>query len=395
MTLWLLGLNHQTAPVDLRERVAFAGDALGRALASLRKLPEVHEAALLSTCNRTEIYAVAADGQALAAWLDEQAEGLGAYLYQHRDADAVRHLFRVATGLDSMVLGEPQILGQVKEAWALAREHGALGGRLDRLFQQTFAVAKRARTDTRIGANPVSVASTAVRLAQDSFAHLPDSTVLLVGAGETIELAARHLAKGGVRRLLVANRTLAHAQDLATRHGGYALPLTELDRHLAEADVVFSATASREPVLRQAQVEAALNERTGQSQPELLVVVDAVDELLGSHPQVAGTLQRIADEGRDKRVRLLMSSTEPTSTFAVGARVGRPVEATSDVVIALRTATAQTSMDALGGPQAWQLPMSPPGLGYVRPRDGAITGPVRLFTAADVAPALSSRLMTI
>ncbi len=144
-----------------------------------------------------------------------------------------------------------------------------------------------------------------------------------------------------------------------------------------------------------AQVEAALNERIGQSQPELLVVVDAVDELLGSHPQVAGTLQRIADEGRDKRVRLLMSSTEQTSTFAVGARVGRPVEATSDVVIALRTATAQTSMDALGGPQAWQLPMSPPGLGYVRPRDGAITGPVRLFTAADVAPALSSRLMTI
>ena len=144
-----------------------------------------------------------------------------------------------------------------------------------------------------------------------------------------------------------------------------------------------------------AQVEAALNERTGQSQPELLVVVDAVDELLGSHPQVAGTLQRIADEGRDKRVRLLMSSTQHTSTFAVGARVGRPVEATSDVVIALRTATAQTSMDALGGPQAWQLPLSPPGLGYVRTPDGASTEPVRLFTAADVAPALSSRLMTI
>ena len=143
------------------------------------------------------------------------------------------------------------------------------------------------------------------------------------------------------------------------------------------------------------QVETALDQRAGQPQPDLLVVVDAVDELLGSHPQVAGTLQRIADEGRDKRVRLLMSSTEQTSTFAVGARVGRPVEATSDVVIALRTATAQTSMDALGGPQAWQLPMSPLGLGYVRPPDGAITGPVRLFTAADVAPALSSRLMTI
>ncbi|KAF1686419.1 glutamyl-tRNA reductase [Pseudoxanthomonas broegbernensis] len=261
MTLWLLGLNHQTAPVDLRERVAFAGDALARALASLQGLPDVAEAALLSTCNRTEIYAVAENGDALAQWLDAHAPGLDGYLYRHHDADAVRHLFRVATGLDSMVLGEPQILGQVKDAWALARQHGALGNRLDRLFQQTFAVAKRARTDTRIGVNPVSVASTAVRLAQDSFAHLPGSTVLLVGAGETIELAARHLARGGVGRLLVANRTLAHAQDLAGRHGGYALPLSELDRHLAEADVVFAATASREPVLRQAQVEAALAAR--------------------------------------------------------------------------------------------------------------------------------------
>ena len=261
MTLWLLGLNHQTAPVDLRERVAFAGDSAGRALASLRALPDVSEAALLSTCNRTEIYAVARDGDALAGWMDGHAQGLAPYLYRHHDADAVRHLFRVATGLDSMVLGEPQILGQVKDAWAQAREHGALGNRLDRLFQQTFAVAKRARTDTRIGVNPVSVASTAVRLAQNSFASLPDSTVLLIGAGETIELAARHLAKGGVRRLLVANRTLAHAQDLASRHGGYALPLEELDRHLAEADVVFSATASREPVLRLAQVEAALAAR--------------------------------------------------------------------------------------------------------------------------------------
>ncbi|KAF1688352.1 glutamyl-tRNA reductase [Pseudoxanthomonas taiwanensis] len=257
MTLWLLGLNHQTAPVDLRERVAFSGDSLAAALAALRSLPGVAEAALLSTCNRTEIYAIANDAQPLADWLEGHAPGLGAYLYRHRDADAVRHLFRVATGLDSMVLGEPQILGQVKEAWARARGHGALGPRLDRLFQQTFAVAKRARTDTRVGANPVSVASAAVRLAQDTFARLPDSTVLLVGAGETIELAARHLVKGGVGRLLVANRTLAHAQDLAARHGGYALPLTDLDRHLAEADVVFSATASRDPVLRQAQVEAA------------------------------------------------------------------------------------------------------------------------------------------
>ncbi|MDR2872428.1 MAG: glutamyl-tRNA reductase [Xanthomonadaceae bacterium] len=261
MMLWVLGLNHQTAPVDLRERAAFTPDTLPAALASLRALPQVSETVLLSTCNRTELYAVAEDGHVLADWLENQAHGLRNYLYQHHGADAVRHLFRVATGLDSMVLGEPQILGQVKEAWSVARQHGVLGRRLDRLFQQTFAVAKRTRTDTRVGANPVSVASTAVRLAQDSFARLNDSTILLIGAGETIELAARHLHKNQVQRLLIANRTLSHAQELASLYGGYALPLTELDRHLAEADIVFSATASREPVLHHDQVASALRVR--------------------------------------------------------------------------------------------------------------------------------------
>ena len=265
MSLHVLGINHQTAPVALREKVAFAPDALAAALASLHALPQVHEAVLLSTCNRTELYAhTDDDGRALADWLathPDTGHDLHTYLYRHRDGEAVRHLFRVATGLDSLVLGEPQILGQVKQAWAASREAGALGGQLDRLFQQAFATAKRARTDTRIGANPVSVASTAVRLAQDSFARLSESTVLLIGAGETIELAARHLVEAKAQRLLVANRTLAHAQDLASRHGGVALPLGELDKHLAEADIVISATASREPVLHRAQVEAAMRQR--------------------------------------------------------------------------------------------------------------------------------------
>ena len=267
MTLLAIGINHQTAPVELRERVAFADHSLPAALAALRDLGPVHEVVLLSTCNRTELYAVADDdGHALDAWLanhpgDEGGRDLGDYLYRHVDTDAVRHLFRVATGLDSLVLGEPQILGQVKQAWAAARGAGTLGGQLDRLFQQAFVAAKRARTDTRIGANPVSVASTAVRLAQASFARLEDAVVLLVGAGETIELVARHLSQSRVKRLLVANRTVAHAQDIATRHGGVALPLEELQRHLAEADIVFSATASREPVITRGQVEAALARR--------------------------------------------------------------------------------------------------------------------------------------
>ncbi|PPU92101.1 glutamyl-tRNA reductase [Xanthomonas albilineans] len=306
MTLWVLGLNHQTAPVDLRERVAFAGDALPHALQSLRALPEVTEAALLSTCNRTELYAITDDAQQLADWLNSHAADLHSHLYQHQDADAVRHLFRVATGLDSMVLGEPQILGQVKDAWALAREHGAMGNRLDRLFQQTFAVAKRARTDTRVGANPVSVASTAVRLAQDAFARLNESTVLLVGAGETIELTAKHLSEGRVQRLLIANRTLAHAQELASRHGGVALPLSELERHLHEADVVFSATAAPAPVITRVQVEQALRAR--KHKPMLLFdlavprdIATDVAELADAYLYTVDDLERAVEDNRRGR----------------------------------------------------------------------------------------------
>lgn len=306
MTLWVLGLNHQTAPVELRERAAFGGDALSRAMASLRQSPQLAEAVLLSTCNRTELYAVAEDSQHLSRWLESHAGDLQGYLYEHRDDDAVRHLFRVATGLDSMVLGEPQILGQVKDAWSLAHDSGAIGNHLDRLFQQTFSVAKRARTDTRVGANPISVASTAVRLAQDSFARLDDSTVLLVGAGETIELAARHLGEARVKRLLIANRTLAHAQELASRHGGVALPLTELERHLAEADVVFSATAAREPVILQRQVAAALRAR--RHKPMLLFdlavprdIEAGVGELADAYLYTVDDMERAVEENRRSR----------------------------------------------------------------------------------------------
>lgn len=326
--LVVLGLNHQTAPIALRERVAFAGPATAAALAALRALPAVREVALLSTCNRTELYAVAEDdGGVLADWLASHAEGgdLHAYLYRHGGPDAVRHLFRVATGLDSLVLGEPQILGQVKDAWATARAAGSLGPRLDRLFQHAFSTAKRARSDTRIGASPVSVASTAVRLAQESFARLEDSTVMLIGAGETIELAARHLVQAKAQRLLVANRTLAHAQDLATRHGGYALPLADLGRHLAEADVVFSATASREPVLLKAQVAAALEAR--RHRPMLLLdlavprdIAPDVAELRDVFLYTVDDLER-AIEGNRQRRREAADEAEAIVELQVGRYV--------------------------------------------------------------------------
>ncbi len=308
-----LGINHQTAPVALRERVAFADDALPATLAALRALPGVEEVALLSTCNRTEVYALTGgDGDMLADWLAAHPQdgraplALHDYLYRHRDDDAVRHLFRVATGLDSQVLGEPQILGQVKQAWAAARTAGTLGNRLDRMFQHAFVTAKRARTDTRIGANPVSIASAAVRMAEETFARPADSTILLIGAGETIELTALHLVQAKAKRLLFANRTLAHAQELASRHGGVALPLGELDRHLFEADIVFSATASREPILRRDEVKAALRKR--RHRPMLLLDLAVPRDIAADVAEVEDVflytvddLERVIEDNRRSR----------------------------------------------------------------------------------------------
>ena len=264
MALIALGLNHLCAPVALRERAAFTPDATAGALSELIAQPGVREAAILSTCNRTELYCnVDAGAEASPfTWLHRHRQLHGAnieeFLYRHHDSDAVRHLFRVATGLESMILGEPQILGQVKDAYALARGANTIDTPLERLFQNTFAVAKRVRSDTRIGASTVSVAFTAVRLAERVFTQLADACILLIGAGETIELTARHLTDANVRRLIVANRTLDNAQALAGRFGGYAIALGDLEKHLAEADIVISSTASRDPILTRRMVSDAL-----------------------------------------------------------------------------------------------------------------------------------------
>lgn len=267
MTLIALGLNHLTAPVNLREQVAFDAEATAAALQALAREPGVEEAMILSTCNRTELYvSVSAGAEGVPqAWLSRHhqltAGKLDEFLYRHDEDAAVRHMFRVATGLDSMVLGEPQILGQVKDAYQQARDAQALRAPMERLLQHTFAVAKRVRTDTRIGAHTVSVAFTAVRLAEQVFADLRQACVLLIGAGDTIELAARHLVDKQVRRLIVANRTLENAQELASRHGGYAISLADLPQHLADADIVISSTAARQPVVTHAMVEKAIATR--------------------------------------------------------------------------------------------------------------------------------------
>jgi len=266
MPLQILGLNHNTAPVEIREQVVFSGNDIARALGSTIELPGVDEAVLLSTCNRTEFYVITdGDGRDhLREWLHSDRNldpSFGETLFTLDDDAAIRHIFRVACGLDSMVLGEPQILGQLKDAFRYAQDAGTLGRQLGRLMQHTFAVAKKIRTDTEIGASPVSVASAAVNLANQFFAGFTKHTALLVGAGVTVELLAKHLSSRNIGRLFVANRNIDRAQDLAGRFGGFALPLSEIEGTLPEADILICSTASPNPVIRLDHMKAAIKAR--------------------------------------------------------------------------------------------------------------------------------------
>jgi glutamyl-tRNA reductase len=265
MILNVLGLNHKTAPVALREKVAFGEDRLAAALRTLRQLEGVAEAVILSTCNRTELYwsGSASPGE-LSQWLEHHHGNnldLAQSLYVLQDRLAVEHAFNVASGLDSMVLGEAQILGQLKDAYRIAQEAGSTGPWLNKLFQAAFSAAKRVRSETQIGANAVSLASAAVSLARRMYADLSAKTALMIGAGEMIELAARHFASAGVKRMVIANRTLSRAQRLAAEIKAYAVDLSALDKELAEADIVVSCTASPTPLITKSAAEAAVRAR--------------------------------------------------------------------------------------------------------------------------------------
>jgi glutamyl-tRNA reductase len=267
LTLLAFGLNHTTAPIEVRERVVFSPDMLPEALGALLREGAAAEAAILSTCNRTEIYCAVdlPDSDRPVHWFTDfcgrYTRDLNTHLYVHPDASAVKHVLRVASGLDSLILGEPQVLGQLKDAYQAGVRAGSVGRLLGRLFQHSFRVAKEVRSNTAIGSHPVSVAFAAVRLARQIFGDLGGGTALLVGAGETIELTARHLAEHGLRRMIVANRSLERAQRLAGEYSGYAIGLQDLPRHLYEADIVICSTASPTPILDRAAVEGALRQR--------------------------------------------------------------------------------------------------------------------------------------
>lgn len=318
MPILALGINHESAPVAVREQVAFAPEVMPGALADARAALDCPELAILSTCNRTEIYAEATP-DAVLAWVSEfhgvPLEQLTSCYYQFTDESAVKHMMRVACGLDSLVLGEPQILGQMKSAYAVARECGSVGATLHNVFQQVFSVAKKVRTETAIGENPVSVAFAAVTLASRIFTDLGQQTALLIGAGETIELVARHLLDKGVKKLIVANRTLSRAQSLAEDFGAEAILLADIPEYLPRADIVISSTASQLPILGKGAVESALKQR--RHSPMFMVdiavprdIESEVGKLDDVYLYTVDDLRGVIDEGKRLREKAAEAAVE-------------------------------------------------------------------------------------
>jgi glutamyl-tRNA reductase len=310
MAFNILGLNHKTAPVALREKVAFSEDRLAAALRALRQESGVAEAVILSTCNRTELYwSGSATPQDVSQWLERHHGNnvnLTASLYVHQERLAVEHAFNVASGLDSMVLGEAQILGQLKDAYRIAQETGSTGPWLNKLFQSAFSAAKRVRSETRIGANAVSLASAAVSLTRRVYSDLSAHSALMIGAGEMIGLTARHFASAGVKRMVIANRTLARAQAVAAQIKGYAVDLGALDQELAAADIVVSCTASPLPIVTQASASAAVRAR--RHRPILMIdlavprdIDPAIADLDDVYLFSIDDLQQLVDENRQRR----------------------------------------------------------------------------------------------
>lgn len=311
MPLFTLGLNHQTASVDIREKVSFSPDETQKALSDLQAQKGVKEAVILSTCNRTEIYCeTESENINIDHWLAQYhglaTEKLSPFLYSHHHLDTVHHLYRVASGLDSLVLGEPQILGQLKTAFETANESHTINTILGRLFQSAFTVAKKVRTETDIGSNPVSVAFAAVSLAKQIFGDLSSLQALMIGAGETIELAAKHLQSQKIGNIVIANRTLSRAEILADEVNGHAVVIGEIPDQLIKSDIVISSTASQLPILGKGTTEKALKIR--KHKPIFMVDIAVPRDI---EPQVAelddiylytvDDLKEVIDENRKSR----------------------------------------------------------------------------------------------
>jgi glutamyl-tRNA reductase len=356
MAFNILGINHRTAPVALREKVAFSEERLLAALRALRQEAGVAEVVILSTCNRTELYwAGSASGAELSQWLERHHGNLdlAPSLYVHQESRAVEHAFSVASGLDSMVLGEAQILGQLKDAYRVAQEAGSTGPSLNKLFQAAFSAAKRVRSETRIGENAVSLASATVSLARRVYSDLSAHTALMVGAGDMNALAARHFISAGVKRVVIANRTLGRAQALAAELKAHAVGLDALDQELAQADIVIACTASPVPLITKAAAETAIRAR--RRRPIFMVdlavprdIDPAVADLEDVYLFSIDDLQQLIDENRQQRevaaggARLVID--EEVARFLIESRAkdaGPAIRALRDQAEGIRSNTVE------------------------------------------------------
>ncbi len=336
MSLVTFGINHNTASVAVREQVAFSPDNLLEALSSITQIAGVNETVILSTCNRTELY-LDVEGvrpQAICDWLASfhgiRSEDIASKSYLYTDAEVVQHVMEVASGLDSLILGEPQILGQLKQAYTDAKHLGTVSKNLEQLFQSAFATAKKVRTETDIGANAVSVAYAAVQLAKHIFSPVAQSKVLLIGAGETIELVANHLVEQGVSEITVANRTIARGQELASKLGANVITLSQLPSQLPSADIIISSTASQLPLVGKGIVETAL--KTRRNRPMLFIdlavprdIEPEVNLLEGAYLYTVDNLQEIIRENLQAREQaaeeaknLILQQVEAFKTWQQG-----------------------------------------------------------------------------
>lgn len=336
MKLITLGVNHETAPVDIRETVSFTPEQTKSALHELKSNSLVAECIILSTCNRTEIYCTPkkdTDADQIKEWLHHffelDSKSINPFLYQYQNIDAVKHIMRVASGLNSLVLGEPQIFGQLKDAYNLAHKSDSIHQSMDTLFQHIFKTVKQVRTDTAIGTSPVSVAFSAVSLSKQFFGDLSEQTAVLLGAGETIELVARHLKEANIGKLIIANRTLERAHSLAESVAGYGIQLDELDDHLHEADIVIGSTGSPHAILKRDQVKQALKKRknrpmfmvdiavprdieasTGELDNVYLYTVDDLQEIIESNKQSRQSAAVQAEEIIDLQAENFMAQQD-------------------------------------------------------------------------------------
>ncbi len=322
MKLCTLGVNHETAPVEIRETVSFSDESVLQAIGELKAQNFISESIILSTCNRTELYCILKEdacSEDIQSWLHTffnlSTDSLTPYLYTHEGLEAVKHIMRVASGLNSLVLGEPQIFGQIKDAYNHAHKAESVHQVLENLFQHIFKTVKQVRTDTSIGNSPISVAFSAVSLSKQFFGDLSNQTALLLGAGETIELVARHLKESNIGNMIIANRTYEKAHALAEMIGGYGISLDEIEAHLHESDIVIGSTASPEPILKQASVKQALKKR--KNRPIFMVdiavprdIESSISDLNNVYLYTVDDLQEIIESNKQSRQTAALEAEE-------------------------------------------------------------------------------------